>query len=87
MVEAGLDEFLWRRAQGYNSVSAETRAKYYHFSMLDWLRYVWNLPSSGKSPYKMFGGILVPEGLDDNGDVIYRYDATKELGSTDLNLD
>lgn len=45
--------------------------------MADYLHYLWNNPLSGQNPYKMFGGVMRPNGLDENGDVIYVYDERK----------
>ena len=47
--------------------------------MLDYIRYCWNNVNSGKSPYKYTGGVLVPGGRDENGDVVYRYNAEWEV--------
>jgi hypothetical protein len=66
--------FQWYKAVGFNTNSSETRAKYDGFTMYDYLRYLWNHPQEGKSPYRMFGGVLTPEEtLDAAGDVVYRY--------------
>lgn len=34
---------------------------------------------AGQSPYKMFEGVMRPEGEDENGDLIYYYDPTKTI--------
>ncbi len=41
--------------------------------MTDYVREAWNNPKSKKSPYKYFGGVLIPTGLDENKDVVYKY--------------
>ncbi len=41
--------------------------------MADYMRYLWNNPQTGQSPYKMYEGILVPSGKDESGDLFYRY--------------
>jgi len=41
--------------------------------MADWFRYFWNTPNHSKSPYKYFGGVLVPIGNHDEGNVVYSY--------------
>lgn len=56
-----------------------TKALLYDTTMAQWLRRNWNNLKSGTSPAKGYGGILVPEGKDENGDVIYRY-AIKKRG-------
>lgn len=66
-------EFPYGRAQGFNCNSSENRAKFDCMSMKDYLRYLWNTPKRGQSPYKIFERVLVPDGYDENGDIIYRY--------------
>ena len=65
--------FEWRKAEGYNTNSVERRYKFEQMSMKDFLRYTWNNPLAGQSPYKMFGKVLQPDGIDENGDTIYRF--------------
>lgn len=69
--------FEWRKAEGYNTNSVGKRAKLDGMSMKDYLRYLWNDPKAGQSPYHMFEGVMVPDGKDENGDVIYRYNQGK----------
>lgn len=70
-------DFPWWRAEGYNTRSSEAKAKFRYLSMKDYLRYIWNSPYNGQSPYTMFGGVMKPNGKDANGDIIYVYDSTK----------
>ena len=65
--------FEWGKAEGYNVNSSENRAKFAGMTMRDFLHYLWNNPARGQSPYKLFAGVLVPDGYDENHDVIYRY--------------
>lgn len=53
--------------------SSERKAKFESMTMKDYLHYIWNDPKAGQSPYKIFSGVLVPDGLDENRDVIYKY--------------
>lgn len=53
--------------------SSEARAKYQDMTVKDYLRYLWNLPKMGQSPYKLFEKVLIPDGYDENGDIIYKY--------------
>ena len=69
-----LDNFEWKKAEGFNTTSAERRAKFSGMTMKDYLRYLWNMPKMGQSPYKIFERVLRPEGTDENGDIIYKYD-------------
>jgi hypothetical protein len=61
------------KAQGFNINSSENKAKFEGMSMKDYLRYLWNNPKRGQSPYKLFERVLKPDGLDENGDIIYKY--------------
>lgn len=53
--------------------SSERKAKFESMTMKQYLRYIWNDPKQGQSPYKLFGGVLIPNGKDESGDVIYKY--------------
>lgn len=70
-----LENFEWRKAEGFNCNSSEARAKFSGMSMKDYLRFLWNAPSRGQSPYKLFEGVLIPNGIDENNDIIYRYNS------------
>jgi DNA repair photolyase len=69
--------FDWNRAEGFNTNSTETRAKFRGMTMKDYLHYLWNSPKRGQSPYKIFEGILKPAGKDEYGDIIYEYDDSR----------
>ena len=66
-------EIEFNKAMGFNTGSAEIRAKFHGFTMLDYMRYNWNKVNNGHSPYKYFGGALHPIGTDEEGDIIYEY--------------
>lgn len=70
-------DFPWAKAEGYNTNSVERRAKFEYMTMRDYLRYLWNNPYAGQSPYTLFGGVMRPSGKDENGDIIYTFDGTK----------
>lgn len=70
-----LDSFLWKDAAGFNCNSSEARAKYAGMTMKDYMHYLWNAPKMGQSPYKLFEKVLVPDGYDENNDIIYKYNA------------
>lgn len=72
-----LDTFQWRNAQGFNCNSSEKRAMFDGMTMKDYLRYLWNNPTQGQSPYLMFGGVMKPNGIDEDGNIIYVYDQSK----------
>lgn len=69
--------------------STASHAKYYGMTMKEYLRYLWNTPRSGKSPYKVFEKVLVPSGKDENGDIIYKYNdnVTFEKHGNEKNVD
>jgi len=63
----------WRSAVGYNTGNSKAYARFYNHTLYDMIRYWWNNPKSGSSPYRYFEGVLVPDGLDDEGNIIYRF--------------
>lgn len=67
-------DFEYSKAQGFNINSSENKAKFADMTLKDYLRYLWNSPKRGQSPYKIFERVLKPDGVDENGDIIYKYD-------------
>lgn len=65
--------YLWKQAHGFNKQTSEFTAKFSRMTMAEFIRWMWNSPSHGQSPYSMFGGIVKPDGKDANGNIIYRY--------------
>ena len=68
-----LADLCWDRAIGFNQNSSESRALFANMSMKDYLHFLWNNPKRGQSPYKIFAGVLVPDGLDEDKNIIYKY--------------
>ena len=68
-----LDGFQWRYAEGFNTNTSEAKAKFSSMTMKDYLRYLWNNPQRGQSPYKIFERVLTPDGYDDDHNIIYKY--------------
>lgn len=68
-----VSQFQWVRATGFNCNSSEKRAKFEGMTMADYMRWLWNNPQSGQSPYKLFEGALIPFAKDENGNLIYKY--------------
>ena len=66
-------DILWIKAYGFNTCGAVRRASRKEQTVYDYIREIWNTPNDLKSPYKYFGGILYPIGLDDDKNVIYEY--------------
>jgi len=56
----------------------ETRAMYHGFTIKDFLHFLWNNPDHSLSPYKIFEGIMTPESLDENGNIVYKYNKKRE---------
>jgi DNA repair photolyase len=69
--------FMWRSAEGYNTIRSSYRAAFWRHTMYDYLRWVWDNPASAQSPYTMYEGILRPAGRDKEGHLIYEYDASR----------
>jgi len=74
-----LYNYKWVQAKGYNTNSIQKRLMFHNFTMIEYLRWLWNNPKSGQNPYKMFGKVLYPVNKDDDGNLIYKYDKTKSL--------
>lgn len=68
-----LDTFLMLNADGFNCGSPERYSKLRGLTMKGYLRWLWNNPKAGQSPYKIFERVLVPDGIDENNDIIYKY--------------
>ena len=62
---------------GFNTCNSKMRARRKTQTMADYLRSIWNNPKDGKSPYKYFEGVLYPVGLDEDNNVIYKYNTKK----------
>lgn len=72
-----LEKFEFNNAAEFNTNSSERRAKFWKKSMKDYLHYLWNNPKAGQNPFVMFCGVMKPNGLDTNGDIVYIYDESK----------
>lgn len=69
--------FEMNLATGFNNNSSEKKAHFYGMSMASYMRWLWNNPQSGQSPYKLFEGALVPVRKDDEGNLIYKFNGAK----------
>lgn len=72
-----LHGYMKQRATGFNNRTSEERAHFLDMTMADYLRWLWDNPQAGQSPYKLFEGILVPAGKDEAGHLIYKCDPNK----------
>lgn len=77
-IEKLFGNFKWVEAAAYNTGSNRNRAKQYDTTMAEWLHTNWNDIKKGTSPAKAYGGILKPDRLDENGDVVYKYALKQE---------
>jgi len=68
-----LDKIGRAKAYGFNRGNGKITAKNRDMSLKDELRELRNNPKRQNSPYKLFEGVLVPKGTDENGDIIYFY--------------
>lgn len=71
-VEA-LHQYQWDRTVGFNKTTSEKKAHFLGMTMADYMRWLWNNPQAGQNLYKMFEGIVVPAGKDEDGNLIYKY--------------
>ena len=74
-----LHQYGWGGAQGFNITSSEKKAKFLGMSMAEYMRWLWNNPQAGQSPYKMFEGVMQPSGTDDNGNIIHTYNHERTI--------
>ena len=72
-IDKFLSGFQKQRANGFNKGDARIRAMFQGMTMADYMRWLWNNPQHGQSPYHLFEGVLYPVGNDENGDLIYEY--------------
>ena len=72
-IEKYLSKFSPYGANGFNKGGLRRRAILVNMSMSEYMRWLWNTPNNGQSPYMLFEGILYPVGTDENGDYIYEY--------------
>lgn len=68
-----ISDFNFGNAINFNINNSQKRAKFWGMSMAEYMRWLWNNPQAGQSPYTLFEGILIPAGKDDNGNIIYKY--------------
>jgi DNA repair photolyase len=61
------------RAPGLNTGSTDKRQKCFQMNLLNRMRNVWNNPNEDSSPYKYFGGIMFPDRIDEDKNVVYKY--------------
>lgn len=67
-------------AEGFNTANNRNRMLMKRKSMYDYMRSSWNTPKDAHSPYKYFDGLLLPDRLDENNDVVYKFNYKKYEG-------
>ena len=55
------------------NIRTKAKWKYRAMSALEYMREVWNNPKGQSSPYKLFEWVLLPKGVDKDGNVVYIY--------------
>ena len=70
-----LHEIPYFNAEGFNTAGTDERVRRMYQDMYWYMRDIWNNPRSFMSPARYFGGALVPAPPDENGDVVYLYNA------------
>jgi len=73
--------FLYRQAKGYNTKSTTHRAAFYTHTMFEYMRWLWNNPKAGQSPYTMYEGIISPCEKDNEGNLVYEYTEERSGGN------
>lgn len=68
-----LFQFNWSAAAAFNTGSNRKRAERYSMTMAEWLHNNWNDVGNALSPAKAYGGLLVADRVDENGDIVYKY--------------
>ena len=66
-------DFSWQNAANFNTGNNRARAVLYDSTMEQFIHNNWNAVKKATSPAKGYGGILLPDGLDEHGDVVYKY--------------
>jgi DNA repair photolyase len=71
------------KAPGFNSGNNTRREQKCGVDFNTYLRNLWNNPKAGGSPYKYFQGIMYPDRLDENQNIIYKYKSYENLHPND----
>lgn len=73
------DGINYTKLFGYNIGTTTNLAKFANSTTLDYFRYQWNCLTSAHSPYRMFEGVLLPDGIDEEKNIIYKYNSKVSL--------
>ena len=56
-----------------NNVKGLKSIKKCQMDLITYMKNIWNTPNDNSSPYKYFKGAMVPDRLDEEGNIIYKY--------------
>ena len=59
--------------QWINLGSSDKHATWHDANLEDWLRFAWNQPKRASSPASYFWGLMAPDRLDEDDDIVYKY--------------
>jgi len=68
---------LYTNTGASRGMNAATRCKNLGLSLYQVMRNIWNTPNDFHSPYKHYSGVVIPNGVDSNGDIIYKFNKKK----------
>lgn len=77
--EIGFKKIMWRKAEGLNSQGSRARANAWYSTLYEMSRRFWNDVKNSNNPYRYFEGALVPDGVDEDGNIIYKYNPDVSL--------
>ena len=72
-IEKDMDHLVAKAETVIHFADRIKAGKFNGMNIKEYMRYLWNSPKEGNSPYKIFEMVLVPDGIDDHGDIIYKY--------------
>jgi hypothetical protein len=72
-----LEKVMWKNAQGLNTATEEARLKNWNRTLFDMMKYIWNTPKRASSPWKYFSNMMIPDRIDEEGNIVYRFNKKK----------
>lgn len=60
-----------------NLMTPKKGVRFLGFTHFDYMKWLWNNPKAGQSPYTMFEGVMKPIGFDETGNLIYELDSSR----------
>lgn len=76
-MEKSMDHLVGIKAE-MRHLTGNERFDFRYFDLRDLMRYFWNNTKHAHNPYRLFKGVMKPSRLDNNQNVIYVYDKTRE---------